>query len=377
MRRSHSFPSSAKEFCLDSSSTLSATCSSSSLTLEGPKPCKAPCPALWAPSEVEIDATSVPQLPPLPPAHASQVFLHKSSVGHDARMNMDYEAFSYKPLEFYGDAMVSLQISRVLMKRFPNHGPGIYSFLRANLIDKRSLGIIGWGCGLAPLIKVAPRCPFGGDEGRNCTQGIVCEVFEAYIGALAQDPCSNEALSAWFDQVFGEGSPVLPNLEKQYLDRLAGMKEVVRRRTCPREKRDLGGEPVLGHIALSTSSHCDCLANPKKPIFKFVEQNYGGNVDKKGSTWHTVITYQGKPVACAAAEKRLDAREAAWSSGLAKAMGLDVSSQSVGTNEARDGETSTGRLRRQENEQVKVDGEEFKVEARVEEIVEAMTDLTK
>ena len=58
-------------------------------------------------------------------------------------------------------------------------------------------------------------------------------------------------------------------------------------------------------------------------------------------------------------------------------MGLDVSSQSVGTNEAREGETSTGRLRRQENEQVKVDGEEFKVEARVEEIVEAMTDLTK
>ncbi|GAA5956292.1 hypothetical protein JCM3765_005620 [Sporobolomyces pararoseus] len=236
---------------------------------------------------------------------------------------MEHEALSYKPLEFYGDAMVSLQVSRVLMKRFPNHGPGIYSFLRGKLVDKRSLGIIGWGCGLAPLIKFAPGSRYGKDEGQNLPQGIACEVFEAYIGALAQDPSSNEALSAWFDQVFGEGSPVFPALDRQCSERLACLEETIRRKTCPTEKKDLGGEPILGHMALSTSSLCDCLANPEKPVFEFVDQNYTRKCSGKRSTWHTVITYQGKPIACAAAEKRLDARQAAWSSGLAKALGLN------------------------------------------------------
>ncbi|GAA5904973.1 ribonuclease III domain-containing protein [Sporobolomyces salmoneus] len=172
--------------------------------------------------------------------HASQVFLHKSAIGRIASRNMEYEGTSYKPLEFFGDAAIEFQVSRVLMNDFPGRGPGLLTWLRGRMVDNRTLGVLGWGCGLAPLIKFGKDPHLNANGGRNVSQSIVSEVFEAYIGALALDPASNTALCEWFDRVFSKNSAVFPRLQEEASTRLGHMKETVVRKTTAKEAHNAG-----------------------------------------------------------------------------------------------------------------------------------------
>lgn len=84
-----------------------------------------PLPTSWTPAELPIQISYLPRLPPLPPQAIHQVFMHKSAAGTRPEEALLYESISYKPLEFFGDAVVEYEVSRLLRKRLPLAGPGV------------------------------------------------------------------------------------------------------------------------------------------------------------------------------------------------------------------------------------------------------------
>jgi len=56
-------------------------------------------------------------------------------------------------------------------------------------------------------------------------------VLEAYIGALAEDETSHEALTGWFEAVFGPDSRVFPSMAREAMEKESKMAEAVKRKT--------------------------------------------------------------------------------------------------------------------------------------------------
>ncbi|GAA5841714.1 hypothetical protein JCM5353_000951 [Sporobolomyces roseus] len=290
-----------------------------------PAICTLPLPTSWTPAELSIDVTRMPRLPLLPPHSADQVYLHKSGAGNRPEEALLYESTSYRPLEFFGDAVVEYEVSRLLRKRLPLAGPGVLTYLRARLVDNRTLGIVGWAAGLAPYVRFGKGSPFAGDQGRNCPQGIVAEVLEAYIGALAEDETCREALTEWFEKVFGPDSRVFPSLTKEAMEKESKMADVIHRKTLGRQHL----EPISSTSTSSSARfECECTDRPNSAkLFVYDDQDHSANLQKDGSHWHTVLTYEGRKLGCGRGGKRLDARQEAWATALASALKLSPSSQ--------------------------------------------------
>ena len=130
-----------------------------------PAVCTLPVPNLWTPAELEIDLTRIPRLPVLPSNSVNQVFLHKSGAGNRPEEALLYESTSYKPLEFFGDAVVEYEVSRLLRKRFPLAGPGVLTVRSSALtrltIDRNAL-MIDWGCrNVASSSEISRQSHFG------------------------------------------------------------------------------------------------------------------------------------------------------------------------------------------------------------------------
>jgi len=77
------------------------------------------------PPEFPFDSGNLHPLPPLAPALVRQTSLHKSVVGNERARSLEYEALSYKPLEFHGDAVIEFHVTRILRERLPQEGPGV------------------------------------------------------------------------------------------------------------------------------------------------------------------------------------------------------------------------------------------------------------
>ena len=56
-------------------------------------------------------------------------------------------------------------------------------------------------------------------------------MLEAYIGALAEDETTHEALTEWFEAVFGPDSRVFPSMAREAMEKESKMAEAVKRKT--------------------------------------------------------------------------------------------------------------------------------------------------
>lgn len=115
-----------------------------------------------------------------------EAFTH-SSYANDHRKN---EVKNLERLEFLGDAVVELCTSEYLYNKFPELPEGQLTRMRAASVREESLAQLTLECDLAQFIRLGK-----GEEMMNgrTRPALLCDVFEAFTGAIFQDLGMDEA----------------------------------------------------------------------------------------------------------------------------------------------------------------------------------------
>ena len=111
-----------------------------------------------------------------------QAFTHKS-INNSPR-------FNYERLEFLGDSVLDIVISRELMREFPDGDEGLLTQRRAALVQKPFLANIGRLLSLMDYLKIEQNIDLTIDK---IADKQLANIFEALIGAIYLDgginPC--------------------------------------------------------------------------------------------------------------------------------------------------------------------------------------------
>jgi len=131
------------------------------------------------------------------------------SVAHEQGMPVAHN----QRLEFLGDAVLQLALTRELYEKFPTYDEGPLTKARAKLVNRRALGEHGRAVGLgAHLILSRGEEIHGGRE----RSSALADAFEALVGAIFLDggyDAAREFILREFSRAFGELNqlPVLEN----------------------------------------------------------------------------------------------------------------------------------------------------------------------
>lgn len=115
-------------------------------------------------------------------------------------------------LEFLGDAVLQLVLTRVLYERFPDFGEGPLTKARAQLVNRRALAEHGRRLGLGEFLVLSRGEELNRGRERPST---LADAFEALLGAIFLDSGYDEAekfIQAQFNQIFSE-LEAIPNLD--------------------------------------------------------------------------------------------------------------------------------------------------------------------
>ena len=91
--------------------------------------------------------------------------------------------------EFLGDAVLELTISDWLFRQFPHFQEGQLTKLRAQIVCEDSLSLLAKECSLNKYLLLGKGETLSGGREKPA---ILCDVFEAFIGALYLDKGVNE-----------------------------------------------------------------------------------------------------------------------------------------------------------------------------------------
>ena len=92
-------------------------------------------------------------------------------------------------IEFLGDAVLELTISDWLFRQFPHFQEGQLTKLRAQIVCEDSLSLLAKECSLNKYLLLGKGETLSGGREKPA---ILCDVFEAFIGALYLDKGANE-----------------------------------------------------------------------------------------------------------------------------------------------------------------------------------------
>jgi ribonuclease-3 len=141
------------------------------------------------------------------PGHLQLALTHPS-VAHEQGAPVQHN----QRLEFLGDAVLQLVLTRELYEKFPDFGEGPLTKARAKLVNRRTLAEKGRDLGLgAHLVLSRGEETHGGRE----RPSALADAFEAVVGAVFQDGGFTAAAAfvlRHFQDSFG-GLAVIPILE--------------------------------------------------------------------------------------------------------------------------------------------------------------------
>ena len=100
-------------------------------------------------------------------------------------------------IEFLGDAVLELTISDWLFRQFPHFQEGQLTKLRAQIVCEDSLSLLAKECSLNEYLLLGKGESLSGGREKPA---ILCDVFEAFIGALYLDKGMDE-VQRFLDQV--------------------------------------------------------------------------------------------------------------------------------------------------------------------------------
>jgi ribonuclease-3 len=140
-------------------------------------------------------------------ANLLRLALTHSSIAHELETTVQHN----QRLEFLGDAVLGLVITRELYERFPAFGEGPLTKARAQLVNQRTLAEQGRALGIGEfLVMSRGELSHGGRE----RPSALADAFEAITGAIYLDggyPAASHFVLQCFRDSFGEFS-ALPNL---------------------------------------------------------------------------------------------------------------------------------------------------------------------
>ena len=116
-----------------------------------------------------------------------EAFTHASYANEHKREHLKY----YERIEFLGDAVMQLCVSEYLFKRYPLMPEGKLSRLRAAMVREESFSKFAVECHFDEYIRLGK-----GEEKSNARQrpALLCDIFEAFIGALYLDQGKDEVV---------------------------------------------------------------------------------------------------------------------------------------------------------------------------------------
>lgn len=133
--------------------------------------------------------------------------LRSSSVGQNPLVGG--EEGHYERLEFLGDAVLGLLVSRLLFFRFPQASEGALSQWRSQLVSTESLAAIGRDLALGGCLQLGRGEVLSG--GRN-KSSIMADAVEAVLGAIYLDG-GEEGVLPVVERLFG---PLLSSIDPEH-----------------------------------------------------------------------------------------------------------------------------------------------------------------
>lgn len=90
----------------------------------------------------------------------------------------------YETLEFLGDATLELVVSDLLFSRNPKGSPGMFTQMRAQIVNKKTLAKVGRKLNIAPFIQLGKGEERSGGRERDA---LIADCVEALLAAIYLD----------------------------------------------------------------------------------------------------------------------------------------------------------------------------------------------
>lgn len=122
-----------------------------------------------------------------------QAFTHSSYVNEHRNLHIS----DNERLEFLGDAVLELLVSRFLFQTYPNVSEGKLTKLRAAIVREDSLASFAKECGFDQFIRLGKGEENSGGRKRA---SLLCDLFESFLGAVYLDQ-GLEVVEGFLNQV--------------------------------------------------------------------------------------------------------------------------------------------------------------------------------
>ena len=134
--------------------------------------------------------------------HFQELGLLDQALSHSSFVNElpGHNRLHNEKLEFLGDAVLELVISRELFDNYPSYYEGDLTKLRAAVVRRTTLAKVAKKIGIGPYIRLGKGEELGGGRKRN---SLLADAVEAVIGAIFLDSGLNTARNFIVEQ-FGD-----------------------------------------------------------------------------------------------------------------------------------------------------------------------------
>ncbi|CYU79294.1 TPA: ribonuclease III [Streptococcus suis] len=140
-------------------------------------------------------------------------------------------------LEFLGDAVLQLMISKYLYQKYPDSPEGEMSKLRSTFVREESLAGFSRACGFDRFLRLGKGEEKSGGRNRDTILG---DAFEAFLGALLLDK-GEKTVEEFIHKV------MIPRLEKGNFERVTDYK------TALQEILQVNGEIAISYQVIAES----------------------------------------------------------------------------------------------------------------------------
>ncbi len=91
---------------------------------------------------------------------------------------------NYEKLEFFGDCLLNLTVSSLIIKKFPDLNEGNYTDIRQNIINNKRLTEIGKVISLERYLRVSD---YVRENALNSSKHLISDALEAILAAIYYD----------------------------------------------------------------------------------------------------------------------------------------------------------------------------------------------
>ncbi|MCB9189064.1 MAG: ribonuclease III [Flavobacteriales bacterium] len=122
--------------------------------------------------------------------------LYEQALTHKSYLNKNTDQVHNERLEFLGDAVISTVVAEVLFYRYPSKSEGELTQMRARIVSRDNLNLIGDKIGLEPFINY--------QKTRNKFKSLMGNTVESIVGAIFIEFGYNKTSEALKKNIFNE-----------------------------------------------------------------------------------------------------------------------------------------------------------------------------